>query len=212
MSPEHKFNAYIVTATVSVMYVVITKLIPQVSSFSWIPNGLITIASTVGTYHVFSKGLGYLARKSNRIKKHFLGASFLQGTWAGSFTDNGEKIITIEHFEQSLSGLKIRGQAFSPNGTTYAQWLSTAASVNSADGTLTYTYESDSYSDNPHSFKGIGFFQFDRESEYHAPIKIHGYSADLNGQAAERSENRETKIDDALLKMEVALDAAKKMV
>jgi hypothetical protein len=49
-------------------------------------------------------------------------------------------VYTVEHFEQDLSGLNIRGQGQRADGSWYADWESEAANINEQAGKLTYIY------------------------------------------------------------------------
>ena len=206
MNPERKLQTYVVTATVFVMYALITNVLPMISGLSWIPSGLLAIASTVGTYHLLSTGLDYLSRRNSKVMKHILGPSYLHGTWRGSFSvkDHGS-VTTVEHFEQTLSELKIRGWAFLKDGSTYSQWRSTAVSINAPDGSLTFAYDCDSYYSDSPSFNGIALFQFDRTGVHRAPTDLYGYTADLDGKPDDRFENRMKKVSESLVKFEEVL-------
>jgi hypothetical protein len=132
----------------------------------------------------------------------------VNGTWVGKFHSSSRgTIYTVEHFEQTLSSLKIRGQAFDASGVRYALWFSISSNIDEASGLVSYTYNCDKDADKG-SFQGVAVFYFERPDERSAPLYMAGYSADLiDGQ---RTENRERKISEDLLPFEAALIEAKK--
>ena len=213
MTPEQKFYGYVTTATIIVMYFIIIKLVPALDNFqdgaAYLKH-IVSILSAFGVYNLLAKILSTAARNWKWLKKHLLGSSYVDGTWAGKFTtDNNEEKITVEFFEQTISSLTIRGEAFNSDGTTYAQWTSVASSINAIDGVLTYTYTCDSnveYS----TFQGIGVFKFERKGAHLPPIFIKGYSVDIKDGV--KFENREKKISDDLLELEEAYTRAKQSV
>ncbi|MBA1419620.1 MAG: hypothetical protein FAF03_01840 [Epsilonproteobacteria bacterium] len=206
MTPEYKFQAYVTGFTVSIMYIVITEIIPMfddIKSWSEYIKPLVTLASTAVVYQTLSKSLLVLARNFNWLKKHLLGVQYLNGTWVGKFTvANDEPIFTVETFEQTLSALHISGEAFDMKGSTYAQWESVAVSIDK--GVLTYTYSCRRNEEN-FSFEGIGVFKLDGNP----PTYLRGFSADLT-DGGKRNENREKKVSDKLLTFDEALELAKK--
>ena len=210
-TPEYKFHAYITGFTVTLMYLMITEVIPIFSGLKFgsvSVQPIIAILSTAGIYGTLSSILMTLSRNVEWFKKHLLGAGYLNGTWIGKFTiDNDETIFTVETFEQTISSLKIRGHAFHENGKTFAQWESVAESIKESDGVLTYTY-SCSRNQDVFSFEGIGVFKFERTSSHVPPTHIFGYSADMTDGI--RNENREKKVSDSLLPVDEALKLAKK--
>lgn len=206
MKPEHRFHSYVTAATVMVMYFALQKLMPLLqahpSADSYL-KPIITLLLSVGVYKFFATFLLGLARKINFVKRHLLGASYLNGTWIGKFESPDASVVyTVEHFEQTLSSLKIRGQAFRESGAPYAQWTSEAETIDEISGILTYTYNCDRASDKG-SFQGICVFQFERENETCAPVRMRGYSADLDDGI--RTANSESKLCDSLLPFEESL-------
>ncbi len=213
MSPEKTFHSYVTTATIFVMYILITKLFPEIDNVGTASEYLmlvITIFSAFGVYNLLAKLLLSIARNWKWLKKHLLGATYLDGTWAGEFINSkDEKITTIEVFEQTISSLIIRGEAFYEDGTTYAQWTSVACSINSQDGVLTYTYTCDSSKDYS-IFQGLGVFKFERKASHLAPMFIKGYSVDI--PVGVKTENRERKISDDLHELHEAFEMVKASV
>ena len=206
MTPEQKFNSYVTVATIMVMYLMIDNIAPLLNKFG-IAKPIVTLLSAVGVYNLFAKILSSMTRNLLPVKKHLLGASFLNGTWAGEIKGaNNEKIITVEFFEQTLNHLVIRGEAFKENGDSYAQWISKATFINESDGVLTYTYSCDKNDDNS-SFQGVCVFNFERSSSHVAPNYIKGYSTDVVDGV--RGCNREFRISEELLTLSKALELAK---
>lgn len=212
MKPEHKFHSYVTGATVTIMYFVIQKLLPLFHLEPSIepyfkPVGALLLST--GLYKLLAFGLLGFARKLKFVKRHFLGASYLNGTWIGKFTaSDASTIYTVEHFEQTLSSLKVRGQAFRASGVSYAQWTSLSETIDELSGLLTYTYNCDKTNEKS-SFQGVCVFQFERQEATRGPTRMRGYSADLVDGV--RTENRETKISEDLLSFEEALRAAQQI-
>ncbi|WP_143247541.1 hypothetical protein [Agaribacterium haliotis] len=195
------------------MYFIISKLMPVIISHESTKTYLMPLASLLsafGLYGLFAKTLNSFARKWPWLKRHLLGPSYLAGTWAGKFVNTqGEEKITVEYFEQTISSLTIRGEAFNTDGTTYAQWTSVATSINASDGILTYTYTCDSHIDYS-TFQGIGVFSFERKAPNLPPTFIKGYSADITDGV--KTENREKRIADELLDSHEAYEIAKTII
>lgn len=211
MKPEHRFHSYVTAATVLVMFYFIKHIIPLLTFSPFIEDVVkpaVSLLASVGVYKLLAGLLLQIAKRWKWVKRLLLGAIYMNGTWVGKFRSmTGETIHTVEHFEQTLSSLKIRGQAFNASGRSYAYWNSVSETIDEASGILSYTYNCDKNSDKS-SFQGIGVFHFERSDEGCAPSRIRGYSADLiDGQ---RTENREKKISEDLIPFEAALLEAKK--
>jgi len=210
MKPEHRFHSYVTGATVTVMYFVIQYLIPAIHLHAAIApylNPIATILLSVGTYKLLATMLLGTARKVAFVKRHLLGASYLNGTWIGKFsTADASLIYTVEHFEQTLSSLKIRGKAYTQEDKLYAQWNSLAETIDVSSGVLTYTYNCDK-SNTKVTLQGVCVFHFERINESGPPSTIRGYSAELLD--GDRTENTETKISEKLVPFDEALRRAK---
>ncbi|WP_146052103.1 hypothetical protein [Pseudomonas syringae] len=206
MSPEHKFHSHVTTATVLLMFYAIKYISPQLIFSPEVDRYIQPVAifiSTVGIYKLIANIILSLANRWGWVKRWLLGAHYLGGTWVGSFKSaSGETIRTVEHFEQSLSTLKIRGQAFDEHGESYALWHSVSENIDTNSGLLTYTYNCDKDSDKA-SFQGIGVFHFQRNDASSAPTIIRGYSADLSD--GKRTDNEEKKCSDDLIAFKEAL-------
>jgi len=192
------------------MYFVIQKLLPflhvepNVDSYLQ-PLG--TLLLSLGIYKFLAIVLLGFSRRLKFVKRHLLGASYVNGTWVGKFkTADSSFAYTVEHFEQTLSSLKVRGQAFRESGESYAQWNSESETIDEHSGLLTYTYNCDKTSEKG-SFQGVCVFQFERDDETCGPTQMRGYSADLADGV--RTENREVKYSEELVSFEEGLRAAR---
>lgn len=210
MKPEHRFHSYVTTATVLVMFYFIKHVVPLLTISPVVDEFLkpaVSLLTSVGIYKLLAGLLLTTARRLKCVKRFMLGASYMNGTWIGSFqTESGETIHTVEHFEQTISSLKIRGQAFNSSGSSYAYWNSVSETIDEVSGLLSYTYNCNKNSEKG-SFQGVGVFHFERSDESCAPSKIRGYSADLVDGL--RTENRERKVSEELISFEEALLAAR---
>jgi hypothetical protein len=119
-----------------------------------------------------------------------LGAAYIEGTWIGCYkTPKNENRLTVEHFEQTLDGIAIKGYAFTEGSDKpIVDWTSKAASVDGSLGVLTYSYTCNSAAEKT-SFEGIADFKFERAHTRKPPKYLNGYSADLIDGI--RSGNRE---------------------
>lgn len=212
MKPESRFHFYVTMLTIAVMYLVIQHLFPMLHLNKAVDPYLKPISAIVlsaGLYKLFASLLLSSFRRFLWVKRFILGANYLNGTWIGKFRlGDSSTVFTVEHFEQTLSSLVIRGQAFYTSGESYAQWHSVSVSLDETVGRLMYAYNCDK-SDDKGSFQGIGVFQFERESETRYPEKIRGYSADLVDGS--RCENTETKISETLMSFDDAILKAKQL-
>lgn len=186
------------------MYFVIQNLLPLIDDSTYPHLKLASaLLLSVGIYKLLATTLQSTARKKNFVKRHLLGAKYVNGTWVGKFkASDGTFVYTIEHFEQTLSSLKIRGEAYRYSGELYAQWISLSETIDEVAGSLTYTYNCDKPIDKG-SFQGVCVFQFERSNETCGPDRIRGYSADLVDGV--RTPNYEEKISEKLLPFGEAL-------
>jgi hypothetical protein len=212
MKPEHRFHSYVTAATVLVMFYFIKHVIPLLT-FSPVLDSLlkpaVAMLASVGVYNILAGLLLQTAKRWRWVKRFMLGASYMNGTWVGKFLSSTSGTIhTVEYFEQTLSSLKIRGEAVDADDNSYAYWNSVSETIDESSGLLSYTYNCDKNSDKG-SFQGVAVFHFERRDERCAPHKMRGYSADLVD--GKRTENRELKISEKLLPFEVALIEARKL-
>jgi hypothetical protein len=210
MSIANRFHLFVSSCTVTLMYLALLHVVPTLKATALLPPyGEVAFAfvGTVGCYLLLARILRVFFDRLRLARKLLLGAEYVEGTWIGCFTTpTGEKKYTIEHFEQTLDGVVIRGEALTPNGVQYAQWVSIAVSIDAINGILTYTYQCDVHSRNA-PFQGIAVFQLERANSRKPPHALSGYSADLIDGV--RSGNREYKLSDGVLDKTAALGVAK---
>lgn len=212
MKPEQRFHSYVTAATVVVMFYFIKYVIPLLvfgQALDAILKPAVAMLASVGVYRILAGLILQAASRWRWVKRFLLGASYMNGTWVGKFLSSSNGAIhTVEHFEQTLSSLKIRGQGFDVRGSSYAYWHSVSEAINESSGLISYVYYCDTNSDTG-SFQGVAVFFFERSDERSAPRCIRGYSADLvDGR---RSGNTEIKISEQLLPFEAALLEARKL-
>ena len=209
MKPEHRFHSYVIAATVTAMYFVMRHVVPLLNHRTDLAPYLGPVATlllSVGVYKLLATLLLASSKRLKRVKRHLLGPHYLNGTWVGKFqAADASTIYTVEHFEQTLSSLKIRGQAFTEDGQSYAYWNSLSETIDADAGLLTYTYNCDK-NDDKGSFQGVCVFQFERADEGSPAVRMRGYSADLVD--GKRTENREKKVSEDLLPFDEGLKIA----
>ena len=165
MKPEYRFHSYVTAATVTVMYFVIQHVVPLLTLSPALapylkPVG--TLLLSVGVYKLLGALLLAFSKRLKFVKRHLLGPHYLNGTWVGKFeASDASTVYTVEHFEQTLSSLRVRGQAFTKDGQSYAYWNSLSETVDAESGLLTYTYNCDKNNDKG-SFQGVCVFQLER--------------------------------------------------
>jgi hypothetical protein len=223
MTAVQRLGISVSTLTVVVMYAILRYLLPALQNspaaisryLPFLSNNqvtelsavLVTALAAAGTYKLLASILLRWADRWSPIKSAIFGASYLEGTWIGQFQSGSGPKLTVEHFEQKLSGIVIRGLAENEDASPYASWISDAVSVDRERGRLVYNYNCDLFGSKA-SHQGIGVFQFERLASWKAPFAIIGYAADLpNG---DRSANHEYKISDKLLPTAEAFEQARK--
>ncbi|MEC6831253.1 hypothetical protein VXS06_05665 [Photobacterium toruni] len=103
----------------------------------------------------------------------------MEGTWVGFFVGHQNNICyLVETFEQDLSLLKIRGRVYKNDFTYHSSHISTDATINTINGKLIYSYDSDSIL-NTHINVGLARFEIIRNSREKPAHHIVGYSSDL---------------------------------
>lgn len=211
MTPVQKFHLSVTVFTVALMSLVLSRVIPWLETKQTSTGGvslLIGGAGSVGVYSTTAKLLLALLETSRTIKRLIFGKDDLQGTWIGSYKrGNGQTIYSVEHFEQNLNGLHIKGKGFTDSGEVNGEWTSVACAVDSNDKTLIYAYVCDRYGQSM-QFQGVCVFTLERPTSSKRPMTIHGYSADLT-ENPRKTENREIRIHDDFMDMKEAFDRAK---
>jgi hypothetical protein len=200
VTPEHRFHAYVTAATIMLMLAMIKFAVPLLEQYEPVVALLGSAVALLLSFGIY-KSLAVLLMDRFRswmwVKRRLLGSSFVNGTWIGEFqTEAGARILTVEHFEQDLASLMIRGEARYPNGTWYAEWHSVATAINQAEGRLNYVYQC-RLATSRDSFDGICDFTFQRADNASAPTVLIGFSADLPD--GKRTRNKERRYSEQLV-------------
>ena len=213
MTAETRLNSTVLGVTVSIMFATLTFILPHVHGVTTSPylvplvTWLVTLLASVGTYKTVAGYFSTFAQKVSLAEKWLLGAAYVKGTWVGAYREqDGTVRYIVEHHEQTLSSLIVRGWAYTAEGHEHASWCSDAASINSEKGILIYEYGCDPLRGKG-SHQGIGVFNFIGESPRAAPTHIRGYSADLTDGI--RTPSREKKVSSSFLNPDQALQDAK---
>jgi hypothetical protein len=211
MKPSARFNSVVTTVTIFVMWGAFVKLLPLLHTLdkrSGSVAALITIISSVAIYRGFAVLLAWALGRFLPLKAIVFGPYFMHGTWVGYFVGHGGDVrLLVEHFEQDLHALVIRGRSFFDNGSTHANWTSEAATVDAERGRLIYTYGCDVMSREV-TLQGVAVFQIERPEAKAAATQISGYTADLIDGV--RSIASERKISSSLIPLTIALADARK--
>jgi hypothetical protein len=145
------------------MAVILANLIPWLESKEianpWI-SFLLGIAGSTAIYSGAAKILSSLLESVRPLKELIFGKDDLQGTWTGMYEHvDHRRIYSVEHFEQFLDSLNIKGKGFTENGEVNSEWTSTASAIESKDKKLIYAYSCERYLD-PAQFQGVCVFFF----------------------------------------------------
>jgi hypothetical protein len=150
---------------------------------------------SLSVYNYVASFFLLLFRKSMRIRKYFLGAQFVEGTWVGFYIGlQGNVRYTIEHIEQDFETIIVRGTAYNEMQRFHTSWISSPANVDVVKGEMNYMYELKGIQENMIG-TGVAFFSFGRQDQYTAPRTLRGFSADLH-HAGQRVRSLEYKIED----------------
>jgi hypothetical protein len=206
MKPELRFHSYISAVVIVLMYFLVKYAAPAAGKLP-LPAQVITpfigIILSLGVYRLMASVLLSFAKNWNWLKRHLLGPSYINGTWVGKYRlFDGSVARTVEHFEQNVGSLQIRGTAYLSNGAIHAQWSSVSATINETSGSIIYTYTCTTLSSNV-THQGLCDFQFQRENAESPPTVLVGYSADLTDGI--RIANSEHKVSDKLIDSDQAL-------
>lgn len=224
MDAGTKFHGLVTTLTVLVMYAVMVYVVPRVPAVQQAlssPAGshaekAVALAAgglgSVGVYQTIAAALRWLFNRLRWVRRLVLGPAYLEGTWIGRYLEdvNGtdEKRWTVEHFEQTLEGLVIRGYSFDANGKEVANWASQATLIEAERGKLTYSYTCKKHPNK--EFSGLAEFNFQRPSVFKAPTELNGFAADLTDGL--RDQNRERKLSNEQVDVKAAFESAKKAI
>lgn len=210
---SNKFHLFVSTTTIAAMYWIIVHLsarFPHVEKVSVYYRAIIVYLGSAGFYQLVALGLSWLYEHFRLLRRLVLGPEYVEGTWIGCYrNERGDKKFTVEHFDQTLDGVVVRGHAYNDdaNNTEHATWISTSVAVNAAQGLLTYSYDCDS-AGATNRFQGLAVFTFVRKRPGSPPKSLSGYSADLVDGV--RSTNIEMKHSHKQVDLQTALLAAKK--
>jgi uncharacterized protein (DUF433 family) len=213
MTPETRFHSLVVGCTVAIMFIVLSAVIPLLESIH-LPLGIkislgpaIAFLTSAATYQTVTKIFIALLRHSPWLKQKILGPFYVEGTWAGYLIDTDRKLYyVIEHFEQELTSLVIKGGAYTATGELVWRWQADATNINGQSGTLTYAFTCDPLDDGT-VHQGLAVFDFKRQRSTAPPYAIEGYAADvLNGR---RMPSNEKKASSLFLEDGEALEIAK---
>lgn len=215
MTPLFRYHSVILSATITVMYSAFASA-PTILGAGKTSSGvgivlglLLGLLLSLFIYKITSMLLNTSMIHFYFIKRLVLGNECMHGTWIGVFIgNNSDKRIYVEHFEQDLESLIIRGTGYTESGELFAQWISEPVNINNKKGKLVYTYTSDVIYRQETS-QGLGVFQFVRLNMNRPPIELKGYVVDLD--KGKRLKSEETKISPDLLPPDKALDMARKM-
>jgi hypothetical protein len=208
MTAEGKFHAYVTTATVALMFVVLTWIVPwlqaQPIAVQAIAAGVALLA-TRGIYDSLAAILHHLAQRSLTLKQWLLGPAYLHGTWVGSLIGKGGDMrIIVEHYDQDLAELVVRGRSYTEAGDPHAEWHTLATRVQPKEGLLFCFYLTRIYS-HATPAEGVGRYQFVPGKGSHGPIGLSGHVVDTdNGISMPIQQLR--KISEDLLDWKLALD------
>jgi hypothetical protein len=213
MLPAAKFYALVTTATIAVMFVALTWIVPMVrglTTFPAIASGIAAVLVSVGIYLLISRGAETLIHHFAPARRWIFGGTYLHGTWVGFFIGRaGDKRFMIEHIDQDLDGIVIKGQSYTDTLQPHADWTSVSVTVDGRTGRLIFSYTLTIHS-RAGTVVGINFSQLQRSSYRSAATTITGHAQDLGDQV--RVQVEEVKVSEKLLPWAEALKLAQKHV
>ena len=189
------------------MFVIITtaaKYYMVIGQIGVVGAGVVSVLFSFGLYNVLASLLIYLMNKSRWLKKKILSGYYMEGTWVGYYERNNDIRLVIEHFEQDLNRLVIRGRSRMLNGEERAKWYSKTVQIDVISGRLIYVYENGAIRYKGTGLEGIGTFFFQREGVDCPPTELDGFQVDtIDG---ERVPAKEKKVADVLLPLDIAFE------
>lgn len=202
-TPDSRYHAFIVMITVGLMFAILLNIPQNIRSNNEIFIALIGAVSSVGIYFTFSKILIFLLMRFNLVLKIFLGPYYIKGTWIGKIrTDTMKTNVFVEHYEQTLNSLVIRGYSFTMDGVEQGDWSTISAHIDTHEGALYCHYKT-----NIHKMvsqaEGVGRLQFDRKNKTTGPRGMSGYYIDTHKDKKGYYEDM-VKISDNLIPIEEA--------
>lgn len=209
MNPAARLYALVTGATISVMFFLLTCLLPTIQGmrvFSVIGTSIVGILTSVGIYKLISQGAEIIIGRWAPARRLIFGGTYLHGTWVGCFIGRaGDKRFMIEHIDQDLDGAVINGQSYTDALRPHADWTSVSVSVDARTGRLIFSYTLTIHS-RPGTIVGINSSQLERKSHRDAATTIAGHAQDLGDQV--RVQVREIKVSEDLLPWADALKHA----
>ena len=209
MKPSYKLQSLALTLATTIVFTIWIKIIPmlQLNDFTKIIIGTLT---SISSYRFIATTIIYLMSKSSKIKKYFLGSTYLEGTWVGFYIGSQGKVrFIIESFEQDVDNLIIRGKSYDDSSKYHAAWVASNVNIDASKGIISYMYDCIPINDNSNG-NGIAIFNFSRKNQYSKAEGIMGFSADLH--IGKRVRAFEIKISDKCFVNETkALIEAKKL-
>lgn len=209
MHPAAKFYALVTTATVAVMFFLMTWVVPIIQALPMFPAAVASLAGvlgSVGIYRLVSQGAETAIHHINWLRKWIFGGTYLHGTWAGFFNGRaGDKRYTVEHFDQDLDGIVINGQSRTDTLQPHADWTSVSVSVDSRTGRLIFSYTMTILS-RQGTLVGINSSQLERASHRNAATTVTGHAQELGDQV--RVQVTGVKVSDTLLPWDDAFKRA----
>jgi hypothetical protein len=184
-TPSSRYYAFIVMVTVGLMFTILLNIPPDFRSNNKLLIDIVGVVSSVGIYFTVSKILIFLLMRFNWVLKIFLGPYYVKGTWIGKVrtaTSNTNEIKTnvfVEHYEQTLNSLVIRGYSFNQDGEEKADWFSTTNQIDADAGVLYCLFKTNIRKLVPQA-EGLGHFQFDRKKKTTGPRYMSGYYVDTH--------------------------------
>lgn len=213
MSPETKFHATVLGFTVSIMFAMLTVIIPWLEHapvLGLYAGTVIVLFASAGAYGTLSKGLLFLLGRVRWLKAFILGARYMEGTWVGFFRGHGGHLrYVVEIVEQDLSSLRMSGRSYTDAGELHGQWSTDAVSIDAERGRLIFASSAD-FLTRGTTDQCVGVFHLERPSPGSAATAIEGYVADLVDGV--RIATREEKVSSKHLGFEEALQKAREMV
>lgn len=162
--------------------------------------------TSVGVYRLLTMALRWLMGKFECIRALVLGPSYVNGTWVGWFRGHTNEFrYMVEHFEQTLDSVVIRGWSYTNGKTFHGHWLSDSVVIGADDGHLRFTYKFNVHTQSQ-PLHGLNDSLFQRASPQHAPYAYSGLAHDLNDQ--KRISVNSLRVSNEILACEKALELA----